>query len=285
MNILITGSSGFVGSHLCKHLIKNNNILGICRNINKSTSNKTVKFDLCSNLNKKNLKKYFKNKNFDAVIHLASDIAKERNINTYELFENNIKITKNMIEIIKIIQPNIFINFSSMSVYPDQDGIYNEKFKIIYNYNRDFLYGFSKYCSEILFDKFLNKNNKINIVHLRISQIYGKKMNQTRIIPIMKKELKLNNSITLFGNGKRRSNFININKLIKYIDFFLLKKLSGIYNIGDQNISYLKLAKDIIKMNGNKKSKIIKNKAGNKNQFILDTSKFIKVFQKYDCKK
>jgi hypothetical protein len=55
-------------------------------------------------------------------------------------------------------------------------------------------------------------------------------------------------------------------------------------NIGDKNISYLKLAKDIIIEKGNKKSIIIKKKEGNKNKFLLDINKFDKILKKYAYK-
>jgi len=56
--------------------------------------------------------------------------------------------------------------------------------------------------------------------------------------------------------------------------------MNGIYNIGDQNISYLNLAKKIIKDEGNSKSVIIKVKKGSRGKFILNTNKFDKVLNK-----
>jgi|TARA_B100001964_G_C14239316_1_gene604153 nucleoside-diphosphate-sugar epimerase len=282
MNILVSGSSGFVGKNLCNHLIKKNNVVGIYnKNKNNSIIDK-IKLDLCKNLKTSYLKKIFIGQKIDIIIHLAGLLANKKNIKNFNLFQNNIKITKNLINISEIIKPKKFINFSSMAIYPNINGIFDEKYKFLLNTNTDFLYGFSKYCSEILFENYLNKSKKINLVHLRVSQIYGKGMNQSRIIPIMKKELKSINSITVFGNGLRISNFIHIDRLKNYMDFILSQNLKGVYNIGDENISYLNLAKKIIKDDGNKKSIIFKINEGNRNKFILNTNKFNKIYKKYD---
>ena len=282
MNILVTGSGGFVGSNVCKHLIKKNiNVIGIYNKNKNNVYHKKIKLDLCKELDSNKIKKKFGNKKIDIIIHLAAELAYKKNISDFKLFHNNIKITKNIIKIAKLLKPKRFINFSSMAVYPnDVNGSFDEKYKFTLNSNSDFLYGFSKYCSEILFERFLNKYNKINLVHLRVSQIYGKGMDKTRIIPAMKKELKSKNSITVFGEGIRTSNFIHIDKLLIYLDLILKRNMNGIYNIGDQNISYLNLAKKIIKDEGNGKSVIIKVKKGSRGKFILNTNKFDKVLNK-----
>ena len=117
------------------------------------------------------------------------------------------------------------------------------------------------------------RNEKIRIVHLRISQVHGKGMRDDRIIPFMLEELKSENKITVFGNGERTSNFINVDKLVKEIEFFLQEDISGIYNVGDQNISYLELAQELIDQYGDHNSTIEKEPQGNKEKFILDISK------------
>ena len=236
MNILVTGSSGFVGRNICNEIVKKNSIIGIYNKNNKNKSYSNIKLDLCENLEPSEIRAIFKGEKIHSVIHLAGLLADKKNFRNFNLFEKNIKITRNLIDICKVIKPKSFINFSTMSVYPDISGAYDEKTVFRINNNVDFLYGFSKYCSEILFENYFKNLHKINFCNLRVSQIYGEGMNQTRIIPIMKKELRDKNSITVFGNGLRMSNFIHIDKLSKYIVFILSKKLKGTYNIGDENI-------------------------------------------------
>ena len=71
--------------------------------------------------------------------------------------------------------------------------------------------------------------------------------------------------------------------MCEYINFFLKVKLEGIFNVGDENLSYYVLAKKIIKEHGNKKSKIIKINKGHKSKFILDVSKLQNQLKKYNA--
>ena len=59
MNILITGSSGFVGSHLCEYLAKKNNIIGVARKINKNKDHKIIKLDLSREIKEQKFVKIF----------------------------------------------------------------------------------------------------------------------------------------------------------------------------------------------------------------------------------
>ena len=65
--------------------------------------------------------------------------------------------------------------------------------------------------------------------------------------------------------------------------FFLKVKLEGIFNVGDENLSYYALAQKIIKEHGNNKSKIIKINKGHKSKFILDVSKLQNQLKKYNA--
>ena len=170
-----------------------------------------------------------------------------------------------------------------MAVYPNIDGIFDEKSEIRMSENTDCFYGLAKFCSENIFDSFLRELNMV-ISHLRISQIYGDGMYENRIIPVMKEELRTENRITLFANGERVSNFINIKKLMEIIDFFVSKDIAGIYNVGDEQLSYLQLAQKIIVENGNSKSVIVKKEEAKKeksfaSKFYLNIEKLTKILK------
>ena len=117
------------------------------------------------------------------------------------------------------------------------------------------------------------RNENIHIVHLRVAQVYGEGMREDRIIPVMRKELEERNTITVFGNGERESCFIEINKLVEVIEFFLTHEVSGVYNVGDQNLAYYDLAEIVVNQYGNEESTIVKQPQGSKEKFNLDSSK------------
>jgi len=278
MNILITGAGGFIGSHLCNYLNNKHKLYRIY-----SLSKPTSDYD-CYNLDLTDLKavkdkiNIFSSKKIEVIIHLASKMASPDQIDNIEIFNDNIRIAESMVFLVKKIEPEILINFSSMALYPNISGIFSENSNPNPKYNNDCLYGMSKYAAEVFFD-FLLRDENVQTAHLRIAQVYGGGMREDRIIRAMQNELEQKNTITVFGNGERESCFIEINKLVNYVEYFIEHKISGTYNIGDENISYFDLAKRILQQNGNKESIINKNPRGNKAKFNLDFTKIQKLLE------
>ena len=272
MKILIVGHTGFIGNKLSEYLFKENHTL---YGLSTKTSQKDyfcsqIKIDLLK-LSNRSIK-IFSNKiefqKLDLVINCASILANNRNLNSMDLLYKNLKLTENLIKLIKIFNPKKLINLSSMAVYPDKCGKFSEKSTVYLGNNREGLYGLSKFCSENIFDFYLTNN--IKTLHLRLSQVYGKNMNKDQVYSKMKKELSEKNYISVLGLGKRISNFIEINKLCEIINNFIKKpNLTGIFNVGDKNISYKDLAMLIINKYGNVKSKFILMEKGKKYKFML----------------
>ena len=273
-NILLTGANGFVGSHLLAHLSKEHRITAICYDEPNAGPCPGPSLDL----RKVEEIDSFLDSNemhFDALIHLAFILATDRNAKSMDLLYENLRIMENMVRLIKKLRPRKLINFSSIAVYPNTDGRFGEKSEIRPSVNAEGLYGLAKFCSENIFDFFL-RDEEIIISHLRISQIHGQGMRGDRIMSIFKKELEEKNTITVFGDGERVSNFINIGKVISVVDGFLKEDLPGIFNVGDEDLSYAELAERLIKKYGNRKSRLIKVKKGNRSKFFLDLRKLSK---------
>ena len=106
MNILITGGAGFIGSHVSEYFIKKKYkklvIIddlkdGSVKNLKSIIKNKNLILVKENILNKKKIKKYFKNIN--KVIHLAalSDIVPSIN-NPEDYLNTNISGTMNILE-------------------------------------------------------------------------------------------------------------------------------------------------------------------------------------------
>ncbi len=262
MRILITGANGFVGKNLSEFL--------------EQKGHETIKLtrkeaDLADN---KSVDKFLQSfsQEIDVIIHTAFKLCSVEQSEQEQMqnFKDNISITENVIKIAKQLNPKKLINFSSMAVYPNVNGSYSEISEIRPSQNPEGMYGLAKFVSENLIT--LNLKN-IQHIHLRLAQVYGEGMRSDRIIPIMKKELEEKNTITVFGMGERVSCFINIEKLCNIILKLLAKDIKGIFNVGDENISYLELAQKIIKKYGNEKSKTIKIDKGSRAKFYLNCDK------------
>ena len=276
MDLLITGSGGFIGARLCNSLGKYHKIHRVYSPKNFDLDNNSYAVDLTDGKMVENLIDILSKQNIDTIIHLASRVASPDMMNDLDILRENIAIMENIVLLAKEVKPEVLINFSSMAIYPNISGLFSEDSLPGPHKNTDCIYGLSKYNSEVIID-FLLRDENVRVVHLRIAQVHGKGMREDRIIPVMRDELEEKNTITVFGNGERESCFIQINKLVEVIEFFLTHKISGVYNVGNQNLSYYDLAKIVVNQYGNEASKIIKHPKGNKEKFNLDTSKLQRI--------
>ncbi len=271
MKIVITGVNGFVGKALYRVLSEKHNVIGVYNSGNAVFEN-CYKVDLT---NEEEIGLVFgkpETNDVDVIVHLASKMASVKNSNDLDVLHNNTIMAKNVAFMAKKLNVNQVIYLSSSSVYPNIDGVYNEESIPNPSLNSDCIYGLSKLNGEIILNYFLAETD-IKVTHLRASMIYGEGMDDTRLIPVIEKEIIENNSVTLFGNGERMLNLVKVEKLVEYISFFIEKPLSDVINIGDECISSLDLARQIISKKGNSETKIILKEQGSKSQFILDIGK------------
>lgn len=273
MNILITGASGFIGSYIYESLSLNHNVFKIVSNIDKAIGKNYI----VANLEKIDSVDYVLESlpakaSIDLVIHLAAKLSTEKTVNNINVLASNIMISENVAKISAELCPKKLINFSSTSVYPNTTGVYSEESLPGPQHNSDCYYGLSKLASEVILD-YLLENSNIEITHLRIGQVYGDGMRKDRLMPSMLDELKKTNSITVYANGKRTSNFIEVNELTKIISIFVENNYPGIYNIGSENKFFYDIARDLIDKHGDESSTIVKKSFGNDSQFNLDLSK------------
>ena len=269
MKLLITGASGFIGSSLYKELSETFSVTGIMRSQSQQSN------DVCMDLTIP-YQDEFREFQFDVIIHCASVLADASNIHDMQLFQDNIKISENLIKIAKDTKPRLLINLSSIGVYPNISGEYTENSIIKPSENSEGLYGLSKFCSEELFNIFL-KNSKTKVVNIRLGQTLGKGMRKDRIYEIMKEELKTDNRITVFGSGERVSSFLELDELLQYMKQIIDKaQMEGTYNLGLKNMKYIELAENIIEKYGDKTSTIIFRDQGINAQTEINSNKIKK---------
>lgn len=254
MNILVTGSSGFIGKHLYTDL-KRSGYNVIPTDIHKDASQDTVVLDLVDSRGVENI--FNKNK-IDAVIHLAAYVpSKFNNRECSKAFITNITSTQNLLESFSKTKAIKFVNISSIGVY----GIVSQKTvteKTIPNPGN--LYCISKLITEKLCQQYSNQHKKY-ITSLRIAAPYGPGQSKNTVVSGFIKNAQEGKNIEIFGKGERRQNFIYISDIIDAIKCALNYNGSGIYNIGSKkSYSTLELAQIVQKIVSNNKSKIVYTK-------------------------
>lgn len=177
MNVLITGATGFIGSHLTERLVKEGYKVSVLvkkesnRKERKETlnilKNIGVKIFLGDLLDVNSLIKACKNK--DVVFHLAA-IARPMAIPKEKYFKVNVEGTKNLLEACRKNKVKKIIHMSSISVVgPTRDGNpVNEKTKP----DPIDTYGESKLAAEKVVFEYIKKYN-MNITILRPPMVFG----------------------------------------------------------------------------------------------------------------
>ena len=252
MSILISGVNGFIGGELFSMLAENKNsyaVTGTGRKENNTNPN-YFPADLSSQESTEKLIRSLEDAGRlpDVFVHCASVLAGPNNGHDIALFRSNNLITENVIRIVKALNIKSLVNLSTIGVYPNKDGEYNEHSAIDPRENFECLYALAKFCSEQMFNFFLPAPG-CTVTNLRLSQVYGGRMRNDRIFKIMEEELKRTGKITVWGMGERVSNFVAVEYVLKAIAYFIKQPTGGLFNLGGENISYNDLAKKVAEIN------------------------------------
>lgn len=221
---LITGAAGFIGSNLVRYLLENNqkiiaidnfatgkkeNISNIPKKFRKNF--KFLKYDIRSF---KNCIKATKNINF--VLHNAALGSVPRSIkdpkNTHD---TNINGFLNILEACRINKVNKLVFASSSSVYGDTKNKIKKENKIG---NPLSPYAVTKVNNES-YAKIYAKIYNMKIIGLRYFNVFGSNQDQNSIysavIPKWIKQMKSNEIVSIFGDGKNSRDFCYIDNVIQ----------------------------------------------------------------------
>ena len=270
--ILITGSSGFIGYHLAKKLLKKEKIskIYLIDNFERGQNDKLFK-DLINN-NKKFIKflkldlskeKSFQKfpKDINVIYHFAAINGTKNFYNIPDrVISINSIITLNLLNYLKD-KKNIFTIFSSSSeAYASTTKILknripsDEKIELSIEdiSNPRYSYAVSKILGESAFFAYHHRY-KIDFLIVRFHNIYGPRMGFDHVIPeLIKRIQKSKRNIKLYGHDNTRS-FCYIEDATEALSLFLYKKISHkIINIGNdqEEIKISRLSKIILEIMG-----------------------------------
>ncbi len=176
MKILVTGGAGYIGSHTCVELLKNNYELVILDNFSnsepkvleniKKITNKDFKFYEGNLIDQRLLEKIFEKENIDAVIDFAAYKAVGESVSKpVEYYINNVSTVLNLLKVMKKYKVKKFVFSSSATVYGNPKIIpITEDCEIGGTTNP---YGTSKLMCETILKDLYNSDNSWNIAILR----------------------------------------------------------------------------------------------------------------------
>jgi len=227
--ILITGSTGFIGSNLLKDLYPENKIFIILRNKSKNKKKlknykniKIISYREFDELNKK-LKKL----TIDIVIHCATHYVKNHNYkDLLELNKSNILFGNIILENLKKMKIKKFINFST--VWEDYNSIKDNSCNLYSVYKKSFG-NLINYYSKIL--------PSINFFNIMISDTFGENDNRPKIINILKKNYRYN-KITKIVSRNLFINLLNIKDIVDAINIIIKKNIKAGKYLIKNNSSY-----------------------------------------------
>jgi len=244
--ILVTGQSGFIGSHLIDALSKKYSIIGLSMKNLPQLKISQIKY---------NIQKISINqipKNIFCIVHLAAltDVQFCQS-NPTKCFDVNVNGTQNMLEIARK-RDSKFIFLSTGHVF----GV-PKKLPINENHPRNptSIYSASKLSGEILCEAY-SKSYGLDVSIIRFFSIYGPNSPPHLVTSKIISQILTKNVLQL-GNLYPKRDFLYVDDAIKSIQL-ILKKLHGFnsYNVGSGNSYSISELCKILEKIANKKIKI-----------------------------
>lgn len=254
--VLVTGASGFVGSHLVKKLLqKKSNVVTLSKNRLRDIE-KSIKEELGSVEDFKRLEDIIRTNKIDIIFHLAAQpIVEVGQINPVQTFEVNVRGTWNVLEAARQNHIQKIIIASTAQVYGNNPKV---PLKEEYFPQPSRPYETSKACADLLAQSFADTYN-LPVEIPRFVNIYGPgDLNFERLIPKVIKSILKYGYLHIWDLGSIRD-FLYIDDAICAYLMLAEKQIPNIkrvrvFNFGTgKPISIHDLIKKIIELvNGSK---------------------------------
>ncbi|MBU2213274.1 SDR family NAD(P)-dependent oxidoreductase [Patescibacteria group bacterium] len=284
MKILVTGSSGTIGTRLCEKLLeKGHEVVGADWKPNKWKSDLdkiTLSVDLRDEAQLKKLPT-----DVDVIMHLAANARVYDLVKEPDMARDNFLSTYNTLEFARKNGIRRFIFTSSRETYGnDTNDAHTED--MVRVDNCESAYTASKIGGEALVKAYWRCYGIDGIV-FRLSNVYGMYDDSDRVVPLFIRQAKANETLIVFGEEKSLDfTYINdtANGLILALDKFEAAKNETINLAFGEATSIMQLAEVIKNLLGSQSEiRVEKNRPGEVVQYIADISKAKKLLG-YDPK-
>lgn len=232
MNILITGSSGFVGTHLCDHFKKDHEV---------------IKFDLPLDVRCASDVLSKATQDIDAIIHLAAQVRIDNAIkDPLTTFNINVKGTQLILEACRLNDIPKLLFASTADVYGVPHDRTVGEYDPLLTTNP---YGASKLAAERLCYAY-GETYGINVGILRCFNIYGPGQS-AGVVPLFVKKAMKGEPLPINGRGLQKRDYVYISDVVRAYDLMLHKDTKDAFNIGTgRGTSVRELAETIVCVTG-----------------------------------
>jgi nucleoside-diphosphate-sugar epimerase len=211
--VLLTGGTGFLGSHLVHDLLKNNYRVTVLK---RSTSN-TWRIDdvlekiSCYDIDKTGMEAAFSDQHIDVVIHTACCYGRN-NEKPSAIVDTNVILGLKLFELADKFNTDTFFNTDTLL----------QKYLNVYSLSKKHLVDWLEQLS-----------GKVQVINMKLEHMYGPKDDSTKFVPWVVEQLRQNKDKIELTEGKQERDFIHVtdvvhayvqvlknhNKLEKYEEF------------------------------------------------------------------
>lgn len=273
-NILVTGSSGTIGTRLCEKLLAcGYNVTGVDKRSNQ-WNRKIDKITIIADLCDKNTLLSLPN-DIDMVIHLAANARVYNLVVDPSLARDNFEMLFNVMEYCRGNNIKKVFFSSSREVYGNS-GLPIHTENEAYVRHCESPYTATKIGGEALVHAY-RQCYGINFVIARFSNVYGMYDDSDRVIPLFIRQTLNNEDLTIFGKDKVLDfTYIDdtVDGIIKCIEHFSQEK-NSVFNLASgTSIPIIDVAKQIIQgMSGKNSIVLNENRPGEVIRSSIDISK------------
>lgn len=254
MKVLVTGGAGFIGSHLCKRLVKeghqvvavdnlSNGSLENLKGLEENLQFAFYQFDVNNTIK---LRAVFDKHPFDMVFHLAAnaDVNKGEESAVIDI-ENTLQTTLSVLEMMRIYEIKKFFLASSSTVYGNAEERLQEHRSIMRPISH---YGAAKLASEAFVSSYSSLHD-FQVWIARFCNAVGPNMAHG-VIPDLIRRLKRHpETLEVYGDGTQTKPYIWIDDLVEGV-MTILEKTNEPYNtylVGvDSNVTVDQIAQIVM---------------------------------------
>jgi len=246
---LVTGGSGFIGSHLVNRLVHIGHEVIVLDRVYPKNKNKQAAYYL-QDLSERYTKYLHYFEGVNNVFHLASEVSIPYCVEKpNESMSNNVLSTMNVLECSKIHNVDKFIFSSTSAVYGNTFFIPSVETNQVQCLNT---YSISKYTGEQLCKMYCDLYG-LKTVIFRYFNVYGEGQHKTGqyapVMSIFKNQKSKGEPLTVIGDGYQTRDFVHVSDVVSANILASQKQLKNygeVYNVGTGKGTEIKQIADLI---------------------------------------